>query len=61
MQKGAVKYLNESRELSLESFLVLLLELLHVVTNVATEDVVFVDLGVELAVGESGESLEFYL
>jgi len=49
--------LDESRELSLESFLVLLLELLHVVTNVATEDVVFVDLSVELAVGESGESL----
>mgnify|MGYP003329530559 FL=1 len=55
--KMSKAYLDESGELSLESLLVLFLELLHVVTDVAAEDVVLVGLSVELAVGESGESL----
>jgi len=54
---GVDASLDESGELSLESLLVLFFELLHVVTDVSTEDVVFVDFSVELAVSESGESL----
>jgi len=54
---GVDTVLDESGELSLESFLVLFLELLHVVSDVTTEDVVLVDLSVELAVRESRESL----
>jgi len=54
---GVDASLDESGELSLESFLVLFFELLHVVTDVSTEDVVFVDFSVELTVSESGESL----
>jgi len=57
-EKKAATYLDESGELSLVCFLVLFLELLHVVTDVTAEDVVLVGLSVELAVSESGESLE---